>query len=130
MTSSRPYLIRAIFEWIMENNKTPYVTINTKVSGVLVPEKNINPDGTIVLNVSPEATSKLIVSNEALEFDARFSGVVKHIYAPIKSVQAIYAQETGTGMVFQDEEDDGGQGPEEKHPSKPKRGKPNLKIVK
>ena len=137
MTSSRPYLIRAIYEWIADNNMTPFVMVNAHYPGVFVPSKYIQ-NGKIVLNTSATAVNKLIVSNEAIEFDARFSGIIHNIYIPIAAVSAIYASENSRGIVF--EEDDsavssGGGGsppspPSDKAPSVPKRGKPTLTIVK
>lgn len=135
MTSSRPYLIRAIYDWIVDNNLTPHIVVNADVPGVQVPEKYV-VEGKMVLNVSAEATRKLLINNTALEFDARFDGVIWHIYAPIKTVLAIYARENGRGMIFEGEEeedDEGNSVPPSSStppttPSKP--SKPNLKIVK
>jgi stringent starvation protein B len=107
MTSSKPYLVRAIYEWIMDNGFTPYVAINANYPGVSVPQKYIE-NGGIVLNVSPVATNRLLINNEHLEFDARFGGLVSHIYAPIQSVKAIYARENNRGMAFDDEGMDDG----------------------
>lgn len=137
MTSSKPYLIRAIYQWLVDNRLTPYLMIDADFPDVLVPEHFIE-DGKIVLNIAPQAIGNLQLGNEALEFDASFSGVITHIYIPTKSVMAIYAFENGKGMVFNEEEgeDDvkGGSGDSDHTPPKgdgphPK-GRPSLKIVK
>lgn len=130
MTSSRPYLIRAIYEWLVDNQLTPYVMVDAMVPDVQVPENYIE-DGKIILNIAPMAVRDLSMTNTDIQFDARFSGITHHIYVPIQSVMAIYAFENGRGMVFSDEDDAGGDG-EPPEPGKPPRarGKPNLKVVK
>ena len=125
MTSSRPYLLRAIYDWLVDNELTPYVMVDAMAPYVEVPERFIE-DGKIVLNVAPQAVAELIMSNEALEFDASFSGIVQHIYVPVRAVKAVYAFENGRGMVFEEDEEDDDLPPE--RPSK--KGKPQLKIVK
>lgn len=129
MTSSRPYLIRAIYEWLVDNDLTPYLMIDAMVPHVEVPEKYIE-DGKIILNVAPVAVRELSMTNTEIQFDARFSGISYHIYVPIRSVMAIYAFENGRGMVFSEEDD--GDLPPEGPPGHPPRskGKPNLKVVK
>ncbi|QLH43962.1 MAG: ClpXP protease specificity-enhancing factor [Coxiellaceae bacterium] len=129
MTSSRPYLVRALYDWIADNQLTPHVLVNAELKGVQVPEKFVQ-DGRIVLNVSAMATQKLLINNEAIEFDARFGGNVWHVYVPIAAVMAIYARENGRGMVFEDEVDDDGEGGSEPPPDHPTTGKPKLRIVK
>lgn len=131
MTSSRPYLIRAIYEWLVDNRLTPYVMVDAAAPDVAVPKPYIQ-DGKIVLNISPQAVVALRMTNEAIQFDARFSGVVEHIYIPVMSVQAVYAFENGRGMVFseEDESDGGTTPPIPNAPGAPGKGKPNLKIVK
>ncbi|MGB6976800.1 MAG: ClpXP protease specificity-enhancing factor [Gammaproteobacteria bacterium] len=135
MTSIRPYLIRAIYEWILDNNFTPQITVDALLPGVQVPEKYVE-EGKIVLNISPQAVNKLLINNEIVEFDARFSGVVWHINVPIAGVIAIYARENGRGMIFteQDLDEEGGgdgeQTPPEPTSLKTKSIKPHLKIVK
>lgn len=138
MTSSRPYFLRAIFEWIVDNQLTPHVLIDAKAEGVIVPQEYVE-DGKIVLNVSPGAVHSMVINNQFLEFKARFSGVSRHISAPVATILAIYARENGKGMVFNPDNelgdpDDGGpdgQGGLEHEPSdRPKRQKPNLTLVK
>jgi stringent starvation protein B len=132
MTSSRPYLIRAMYEWIADNNFTPHLVVDAMQPHVQVPEKYIE-DGKIVLNISVEATQKLLMNNQAVEFDARFSGAVWHVYVPVQAVIAIYAKENGRGMIFEeelDEEEGGNDGMQAAKPEKSKTSKPHLKIVK
>jgi len=137
MTSTKPYLLRAFYEWILDNSLTPYIVVNANVSGVRVPEKYVE-EGKIVLNISPTAVQKLSLDNDVVEFYARFSGVSMHIVAPPRSIMAVYAKENGRGMVFTDEEEEDfgsngamqSAGSSESDADKPKRGKPHLKIVK
>lgn len=103
MTSSKPYLIRAIYEWIVDNNLTPYIAVDTSVPGTVVPQEYIQ-DERIVLDISQAATSNLIISNDSLEFKARFGGISRNIYIPISAVLIIYAQENDQGMAFPPEE--------------------------
>ncbi len=129
MTSSRPYLLRAIYEWLIDNQLTPYIMVDAMMLGVEVPERFVE-DGKIILNVEAQAVAHLRLGNDAIEFDARFSGISHHVFVPIRAVKAIYAYENGRGMVFGDEEGDDGQASsgKQKHPTK--KGRPNLKIVK
>jgi stringent starvation protein B len=105
MTSSKPYLIRAIYEWIADNDLTPYVAVDAGIPGTTVPKEYIEDDR-IVLDISAVSTSGLVISNEALEFKARFNGVSRNIYIPIQAVMVIYAQENNKGMAFPPEEFD------------------------
>lgn len=105
MTSSRPYLIRAFYEWIMDNDFTPYIVIEADYPDVTIPTQYVE-NGRIVLNIAPTAIRDLLITNDHLEFNARFGGVPFSVYAPIKGVEAIYAKENGRGMVFKEEEDD------------------------
>lgn len=100
MTSSQPYLIRAIYEWIVDNNFTPYLMVDATRKGTVVPEDYLDSEGRIILNISQTATSELIMSNEEITFNARFSGQAIGICVPIYSVKAIYARENGQGMMF------------------------------
>ena len=98
LPSTRPYLIRALYEWCSENGFTPYVAV--KVDGsVQVPREYVQ-GGEIVLNVSMDATSSLKLGNEFIEFKARFGGQPRDIMVPIHRVMAIYARENGQGMAF------------------------------
>jgi len=139
MTSSRPYLVRAFNEWILDNDCTPYIVVDAGVQGVQVPTEHV-ANGQIVLNVSPGAVRGLVVGNGALEFSARFGGVPMQVFIPLQAVMAIYAKENGEGMVFGSEPgspDPDGSGPEGKEPGKGDggsgdrpSGKPTLKVVR
>jgi len=129
MTSSRPYLIRALYEWIVDNNCTPHVLVNALAAGVSVPQQHVK-DGQIVLNVAPTAIANFFVDNTLMQFDARFSGVPTRIVVPMFAVLGIYARENGQGMIFEPEEpppvppvDQGGD-------NKPVDQKPKLKVIK
>jgi len=99
MTSSKPYLIRAIYEWITDNNLTPYITVDTSIFGTEVPEEYIKEDR-ITLDISAEATNSLIINNDFLEFKAKFGGVSYDIYIPMPAVMIIFAQENNQGRHF------------------------------
>lgn len=99
MTSNRPYLIRAVHEWISDNGMTPYLLVDANVPGVQVPASAIK-DGRVVLNVASRAVTQLEMGNHLIRFHARFSGVSQSIELPVAAVQAIYAQETGQGMMM------------------------------
>src|SRR5690554_2656717 len=100
MSSSRPYLIRALYEWILDNDSTPYVLVNAGYPGTIVPAGFVE-DGQIVLNLSPSAIRNLEMDNERVCFDGRFGGVAQQVWIPAAAVMAIYARETGQGMVFE-----------------------------
>ncbi len=97
--SSRPYLLRAIYEWLLDNNLTPHIVINTNVPGVEVPSSHIE-DGQLVLNISPDACRGLLIGDEEVVFSARFNGASRQILLPVDAVTAIYARENNQGMVF------------------------------
>ena len=97
-TSTRPYLIRALYEWCADNGLTPYVAVMVDDT-VQVPREYVK-NGEIVLNVSMDATSSLKLGNEFIEFKARFGGVARDIHVPVNRVLAIYARENGQGMAF------------------------------
>ena len=107
MTSSRPYLIRALFEWIMENQFSPYLLVNTKVPDIKVPLEHVVNEK-IIFNISPQAVKDLKLGNETIEFNGRFGGKSRFISVPVRAVLAIYAKENGRGMVFNDEEEENG----------------------
>lgn len=98
MNSSRPYLVRALYEWIVDNDCTPHILVNAEFAGVKVPPGYAS-DGQIVLNVSPSAVRHLHMDNEAVSFEGRFGGVAQSLYIPALAVMAIYARENGQGMV-------------------------------
>ena len=98
-TSQRPYLLRAMHEWMTDNRQTPHVIVDVSVEGVEVPVKYVR-DGKIVLNVSYAAAHNLDLGNDFIAFEARFSGVGHRVSIPLQAVLGIYARETGQGMVF------------------------------
>lgn len=100
MTDSKPYLIRAIYEWICDNEQTPYIYIDTRVKGLLLPE-NLYADNPLILNISPSACQNLNLANESITFQARFSGRVFDIYLPVDAVIGVVARENGQGMTFE-----------------------------
>jgi stringent starvation protein B len=105
MTSSKPYLIRALYEWILDNDTTPYILVDTSSDQVLIPQ-GIASDGKVVLNLAPAAIQNLEMTNESVSFSARFNGVAEDLYCPISALMAIYARENGEGMMFPREESD------------------------
>ncbi|MBI2747144.1 MAG: ClpXP protease specificity-enhancing factor [Burkholderiales bacterium] len=105
-TSTRPYLIRALYEWCTDNGLTPYVAVRVDDT-VRVPREYVK-DGEIVLNISMDATSALKLGNDYIEFKARFAGVARDIMVPLNRVMAIYARESGQGMAFPLDEDEPG----------------------
>ena len=134
MTSSRPYLIRAMHEWLVDNELTPYLMVDTTVAACEVPEDYIEDDR-IILNISPRAVRALSLENDKVTFDARFSGVIYNIVVPIVAVLAIYASENGRGMVFEGDDEDtlppNDTSPDGSGVPKPDgSSKPNLRIVK
>lgn len=131
MTPSRPYIMRALYEWIVDNDCTPYVLVDATLPQVMVPEQYVK-DGQIVLNVSPTAVMDLNISNEAMAFNGRFGGVATDIYVPVGAIIGIYARENGQGMVFEPEEPQPEPTPPEDEPPEPPKpeGRPSLKIVK
>lgn len=129
MTSSKPYLIRGLYEWLVDNNATPYVLVDAGFAGVIIPQ-GIAKDGKVVLNLSPNAIHKLEIDNEYIAFSARFSGVARNVYCPIASILAIYAKESGEGMMFNEEKQpDPDEKPKQQTQSK-KPARPGLTIVK
>jgi stringent starvation protein B len=109
MTSNRPYLIRAFYDWIVDNNLTPYILVNAEYPGVQVPAAHVQ-HARIVLNISPTATRGLLLENDRLIFSARFSGQTEQIFLPPGAVLEIYAKENGRGIAFSAEESEGGGG--------------------
>ncbi len=128
MTPSRPYIMRALYEWIVDNNCTPYVLVDATVADVIVPQQYVK-DGQIVLNISPGAVIELNIGNDSMAFNGRFGGVATDIYVPIAAVVGIYARENGQGMVFEPEESTGPPDEPPPDPIKPE-GRPSLKIVR
>jgi stringent starvation protein B len=104
MTSTRPYLIRALYEWIEDNGMTPHILVDADQPGVTVPKQHVR-EGQIILNINPAAVRDLRLGNDWIEFNARFGGVARNVQIPISAVLAIYARENGQGMAFGEEKD-------------------------
>ncbi len=102
MSSQRPYLLRALYEWIADNGMTPHVLVNASMPRVRVPLHAVK-EGRIVLNIAERAVAKLELGNELLRFTARFAGVSQTVSVPLEAVIAIYARETGQGMALPEE---------------------------
>jgi len=103
LTSKRPYMVRALYEWIADNDLTPYLLVDAAVDGVMVPAHAVQNDR-VVLNVGVQAVDKLQLGNQLISFDARFNGRVENISVPLSAVLAIYARENGVGMAFDADE--------------------------
>ncbi len=131
MTSSRPYLVRALYEWIVDNQCTPHLLVNAGYPGVVVPQDYVR-DGQIVLNVAPQAVRDLQLGNAVVTFSGRFTGVSQDLQVPAGAIMAIYARENGQGMVFETEPLPE---PEPQPPAAPDTesrpaGRPGLRVVK
>lgn len=136
MTSSRPYLIRALYEWIVDNGLTPYLLVNAEHEGLVAPMEYVDA-GKLVLNVAPRAVHNLAMGNDAVAFSARFGGVPQEVRVPVMAVMAIYARENGQGMLFSEGDEEGGDGPTNGGPDDDGPnggpdggGRPNLRVVK
>jgi stringent starvation protein B len=126
MSSSVPYLIRAINEWILDNQYTPYLIVDATMEEASVPLEYVK-EGQIVLNISPSAIRDLVMTNEHVMFNGRFGGVAHEIYVPISAVLGLIAKENGEGMWFPREE---GSPQPEPPEGTPKKGPPSLKVIK
>lgn len=122
LTPSQPYLLRAIYEWIVDNELTPYLLVDATAQDVAVPRQYIE-NGKIVLNIAPRAVENLELRNDHVVFDARFAGKPMQVMFPVTAALAIYAKENGQGMVFNESHND-------HEPEPPNSTKPSLKIVK
>ncbi len=134
MTSTRPYLIRALYEWLVDNQCTPHLLVEVKDDQVRVPRQFVEK-GVIVLNVSPTAVKNLLLGNERISFSARFGGSSHDIDVPVTAVQAIYGRENGQGIFLGESTDEVGQAavPGEGDAATPTRAStkpPHLTIVK
>ncbi|HWP94834.1 MAG TPA: ClpXP protease specificity-enhancing factor [Gammaproteobacteria bacterium] len=141
MVSRRPYLLRALYEWMTDTGQTPYLLVDASRPDVIVPRQYVQ-DGRIVLDISPLATQQLSIGNQNVEFEARFGGIAFHVVVPVGAVMAIYARESGEGMLFG--ADDAAvmrglaapvkpaatSGVEPPEPPTRPRGKPDLKVIK
>lgn len=141
VNSTKPYLLRAIFEWAEDNGLTPQVLVNAEAPGVEVPQKHV-VDGQIVLNISSTAVQLHVMDNDCLSFSARFSGVEQDIFLPIHSILAIFARENSQGIFFEEADEETSEPalstvsnktpPKDDGDDKPPRpsGGPHLKIIK
>mgnify|MGYP000184897234 CR=1 FL=1 len=146
MRSNRPYILRAFFDWIVDNDCTPYVVIDAHYPGVEVPQNYVT-DGQIVLNIAPRAVTNFILDLEILAFSTRFGGVPIEIKVPVFAVVGIYSHENGQGTVFEREDPDltptppsGPKAVKTKSPAEPKnkssknkdskKPKPSLRVIK
>ena len=102
MSSNRPYLLRALYEWINDNGMTPYLLVDAAQDGLQVPASAVK-DGRVVLNLAPRAVAQFDIGNRDLRFLARFGGVSQLVIVPMPAIMAIYAQETGQGMMLPDD---------------------------
>jgi stringent starvation protein B len=136
MKSRRPYLLRAMHEWISDSMQTPHIVVDAAMAGVEVPRQYVQ-GGKIILNVSNHATSGLVLGNDVVRFRARFGAATFDVSVPVGAVLGIYARETGQGMIFSEADAPPPQPPETPptegtNPTNTdvKRGKPTLKVVK
>ncbi|ARD40284.1 ClpXP protease specificity-enhancing factor [Edwardsiella ictaluri] len=158
MSPRRPFLLRAFYDWLLDNQLTPHLVVDVHCAGVMVPMEYAR-DGQIVLNIAPRAVGALELADDAVRFNARFGGVPRQVYVPMAAVMAIYARENGAGTMFepeaayeQDTDEtrieaendeppmmliDGDRSPDNKAPADddggdepPPRGRPALRVVK
>lgn len=134
--SKRPYLIRAMHEWMGDNGHTPHIVVDASVDGVSVPKEHVK-DGKIILNISETAAHNLKLTNDSVSFRARFSGVPFDVWVPMPSVLGIYARETGQGMIFSHDTDtseqkigDSDADTDTDTDIETPRSRPHLKVVK
>jgi stringent starvation protein B len=141
LPSTKPYLLRAIWEWCCDNGLTPYIAV--QVDGRTRVPREFVRDGQIVLNLGPDATNKLQMGNEYIDFQARFGGVARELSIPVERISAIYARENGAGMAFDIEDAEVGEAvdaadadampdetPEPPEPTRPEPGRPKLQRIK
>lgn len=137
LTPTRPYMVRAIFEWLEDNNLTPHIMVDTTQPNVTVPIEYVQ-DGRIVLNIASRATGNLVINNDFINFHARFGGVSQELWVPMQAVMGIYARENSQGMFFDPTEYDNApqseinasQSAESAEVQRPKReNKAGLKIL-
>ena len=138
MFSNRPYLVRAFYEWIVDNDCTPYIIVDAHFSGVEVPQSFVT-NGQIILNIAPSAVRSFDMNNGRIKLSTRFGGVPIDIFCPMGAILGIYAQENGQGMMFESEPSDEPpppQGPRivsptpDKKPKETEKNKPSLRVVK
>lgn len=141
LPSTKPYLLRALWEWCCDNGFTPYIAV--QVDGRTVVPREFIKDGQIVLNIGPGATNKLNIGNDLIEFQGRFGGVARQLSVPVGRVSAIYSRENGAGMSFEIDEESSGSATDAKdalpadatdepkpEPPRPEGGRPKLQRIK
>jgi stringent starvation protein B len=129
MTSNRPYLLRALYQWITDNNMTPHILVDAGIAGVNVPEHAIQK-GKVILNIDQAAVRELDMGNDWLTFNARFSGRQHHVSVPVEAVLAIYSKENGQGMMFAQDDDPSAPDDDESGGGPKAIKRPHLKVVK
>ena len=130
ITSNRPYLIRALYEWLVDNGLTPHLLVDAEEEGAEIPRQYVE-DGRIVLNIAPSAVRGLELGNEFISFSARFSGTPTDVLVPVGAVLGIYDPENGHGMLVpQDELPEGADESPDDEPEPPPPQRPSLKVVK
>lgn len=132
MLSRRPYLLRAMYQWMVDAGLVPHVLVDASLPGVTVPQPFVE-SGKIVLNLAPGAVEGLVLGNEEILCNARFGGTSQRVCVPIAAVRAIYARESGEGMLFNDEEEtvtETSPEPDFSSTVPPAKGKPSLKVIK
>ena len=135
LTPTRPYLARAIYQWICDNQLVPYLLVDATQKYVVVPTQHIK-DGQIVLNIAPHAVGHFQITNDAIQFSARFGGVSQDLYVPMSAVMGIYSRENGQGLFFDQEEyqhlldkdEDIVQNKDDQNNEQPKK-KPSLRVL-
>ncbi len=129
MSLSRPYLIRAIYQWVVDNGLTPYIVVDCTEDFIDIPEQFIH-DGQVILNISPSAVQNLEITDQSIFFNARFAGVPRQLDISVLSVLAIYARENGQGLIFSNDHLPPDIKQKEQPEVKNKPKKPTLKVVK
>lgn len=141
MTPRRPFMLRAFYDWLLDNELTPHLVVDATLPGVKVPMEFVQ-DGQIILNIAPRAVGNLELADDAVRFNARFSGKPHNVFVPMYALQAIYARENGAGTLFEPEDqymdliaqlsEDGSDGVDVdlNEPEPPPKGRPQLRIIK
>lgn len=133
MTPNRSYITRALYEWIVDNDCTPYLIVNALAPRVIVPQEHVT-DGQIVLNIEPSAVQGLLIDTDGVSFNARFGGVPQSIFVPVWAIMGIVAKETNQGAYFDPNEievpNDEPEPPKPKPPTDRPTKRPSLKVVK
>jgi len=129
MTPLKLYLVRAVYDWAVENGFTPHLIVDASQPGVQVPSASVQ-EGKIVLNVAPRAVQAFAIDDQSVRFSARFGGKPFDIHCPISAVRAVYARENGQGVAFPETEEPASPDPQSSSPSPPPRKGPVLKRIK